>query len=410
MHSWPRPYLPPALDVITHPDLTLTDSYSKKTYVVSDANISMYVCGITPYDATHLGHAATYVVFDLINRYLKASGKEVHFVENVTDIDEPLFERAKRDGIRWEDLGKSQVELFQADMTELRVFPPAPYLGVIESMPAIINAVARLVDSGKTYSLAGDIYLDLAQDPSALSKLPIDIESAIEIFSQRGGDPQREGKRHPLDPLLWSCPKNDEPSWDAPFGKGRPGWHIECVAIALNNLPNASRSSITIQGGGSDLIFPHHYMTGVQARCLTGEEFAAIYLHGGMIGLNGEKMSKSLGNLVFVSKLISEGKDPMAIRLALINRHYRNDVMWSDQLLTQAESFLRRISESLAKSDVAPTKPIIQEMVNALADDLDAPRVLRALEQWCSETESGSHGGEAGELARALDLYLGIAI
>jgi len=410
MLAWSAPYLPPALTGINHPNLALFDSYSKNKFEIGDQKISMYVCGITPYDATHLGHAATYIVFDLINRYLIGSGREVSFIENVTDIDDPLFERAKRDGANWQELSKSQIELFQADMTELRVIPPKKLLGVVESMQTVIDSISKLVQSGKTYAIDDDLYLDLSKDPKALANLPISLEEAVKIFAQRGGDPARAGKRNSLDPLLWVKSKEDEPSWRAPFGSGRPGWHIECVAIALNNLPEVSNTSITIQGGGSDLIFPHHYMTGVQARSLTDKEFASVYVHSGMIGLNGEKMSKSLGNLVFVSKLISAGHDPMAIRLALLDRSYRADLMWSDEILSAANAFLAKIGIALAKTEVAPTRPVVQEIVDALADNLDTQRALSAVKKWALDTESGLTGGESGEISRALDLYLGVTL
>jgi len=370
----------------------------------------MYVCGITPYDATHLGHAATYITFDLIHRYLLASKVHVSFAENITDIDDPLFERAKRDGVDWQTLATSQINLFTSDMSELRVIPPIAYSGVVESMPMIIEAIEGLIAHGVTYAIDDDIYLDLSKHPTALSNLPCELNEAISIFAERGGDPARSGKRHPLDPLLWKGESPDEPSWQASFGAGRPGWHIECVAIALATLPRARKTSISIQGGGSDLRFPHHYMTGVQASALTGVPFAAFYLHCGMIGLDGEKMSKSRGNLVFVSKLLEAGHHPNAIRFALLSRHYRDDLMWNDQLLADSEDFLQRLTNALARIQVAPTSPVIEIIISALADDLDTPSVVSALSTWVDSTESGGNGGEAGELARALDLYLGLAL
>jgi len=417
MRSWPTVYLPPTLgeNKDSRPDLVLIDSYSGERVKLTDSPFSIYVCGITPYDATHLGHAATYLTFDLISRFQIASGKRLNFTQNVTDIDDPLLERARRDSQNWEELAHSQIELFREDMTELRVIPPDHYLGVVESMNTVIRYIQELVDTGKTYNLAGDIYLDLGGVPGALEGLPMPIDEAIKIFQARGGDPSREGKRHPLDTLIWSAEKPGEPSWQSQFGPGRPGWHIECVAIALNTLTSSeigeeSQFSLTLQGGGSDLRFPHHYMTNVQSRAITGREFARAYLHTGMISWQGEKMSKSLGNLVFVSKLREQGWSGNEIRFALINRHLTDDFDWETRHLESARNSLARISSALSREEVAPTEAVVREVQLALSEGLDVPRAINAIFQWCSATESGIVGGVAGELSRAIDLYLGIAL
>ncbi|MGA0442866.1 MAG: cysteine--1-D-myo-inosityl 2-amino-2-deoxy-alpha-D-glucopyranoside ligase [Candidatus Nanopelagicaceae bacterium] len=417
MRSWPTVYLPPTLGASkgSHPDLVVIDSYSGERVKLTDSPFSIYVCGITPYAATHLGQDATYLTFDLINRFQIASGKELNFSQNVTDIDDPLLERAERDSKDWEELAYSQIQLFREDMTELRVIPPNYYLGVVESMNTVIRYIQALVDTGKTYILARDMYLDLGAIPGALERLPMPIDEAIKIFQARGGDPSREGKRHPLDTLIWSGEKPDEPSWQSQFGPGRPGWHIECVAIALNTLTGSARVedlqfSLTLQGGGSDLRFPHHYMTNVQSRAITGREFARAYLHTGMISWQGEKMSKSLGNLVFVSKLREEGWSGNEIRFALINRHLTGDFDWKMERLENARNALARISSALSREEVAPTEAVVREIQSALAEGLDVPRAINAIFQWCSATESGIVGGMAGELSRAMDLYLGIAL
>ena len=417
MRSWPTVYLPPTLGESkdSRPDLVLIDSYSGERVKLTDSPFSIYVCGITPYDATHLGHAATYLTFDLISRFQIASGKRLNFTQNVTDIDDPLLERARRDSQNWEELAHSQIELFREDMTELRVIPPDHYLGVVESMNTVIRYIQELVDTGKTYNLAGDIYLDLGGVPGALEGLPMPIDEAIKIFQARGGDPSREGKRHPLDTLIWSAEKPGEPSWQSQFGPGRPGWHIECVAIALNTLTSSeigeeSQFSLTLQGGGSDLRFPHHYMTNVQSRAITGREFARAYLHTGMISWQGEKMSKSLGNLVFVSELREQGWCGNEIRFALINRHLTDDFDWETRHLESARNALARISSALSREEVAPTEAVVREIQLALSEGLDVPRAINAIFQWCSATESGIVGGVAGELSRAIDLYLGIAL
>lgn len=416
MRSWPSVYLPPS-DVSTeHPVLRLTDSYSSELIELKDLPITSYVCGITPYDATHLGHAATYLTFDLIHRFVIASGKKLHYTQNITDIDDPLLERAKRDNQNWKDLATSQIELFREDMTELRVLPPDNYLGVVESMPKVIEHIIALINTGNTYELQGDIYLDLNAIPGALSDLPISLDEAITIFAARGGDPGRTGKRHPLDTLIWSAQRPGEPSWESPFGNGRPGWHIECVAIALDTLTgqpwgNAEDStSISLQGGGSDLRFPHHYMTSVQARAINGRKFAKVYLHTGMIAWQGEKMSKSLGNLVFVSKLREAGWSGNEIRFALMNRDYRTDLNWEMRLLEEARFKLQRINSALSREEVAPTDEVVLRIRDRISNDLNVQGAINAVLEWCKETEAGAGGGSAGELSRALDLYLGIAL
>jgi L-cysteine:1D-myo-inositol 2-amino-2-deoxy-alpha-D-glucopyranoside ligase len=372
----------------------------------------LYVCGITPYDATHLGHAATYVTFDLINRYLRFGGADVSFVQNITDIDDPLFERAKRDGLDWSELATSQIELFRGDMVALHVIPPDHYMGVVEAMQIIIDAVSALQSKDSTYKVDDDLYFRVHSDPEFLKRTHLSSEVAMEYFAERGGDPQRSGKEDPFDALVWKAQRDGEPGWPSPFGIGRPGWHIECSAIALHYLqPNSSDEfAIDIQGGGSDLIFPHHDMSAAQGWAATGQKFARFFVHAGMIGLDGTKMSKSLGNLIFVSKLIEQGVEPMAIRLALLGHHYRSDHMWGSSEISDAATFLSRIRLNLARIEVAPTESLITDLLSALSNDLDTVRALELIASWCTATENGATGGSAGQLSRVLDDLLGLAI
>ena len=413
MRSWPTVYIPDLPDRFELPQLSLFDSSGSSLKVVPKQDTyRIYVCGITPYDATHLGHAATYLTFDLIIRYLKATGADVKFVQNVTDIDDPLFERAERDGVDWKTLGDSQIDLFRGDMSDLHVIPPDHYIGVVEAMPLVIDAIAKLDEKESTYSVQGDKYFRVHADPHFGERSHLNESDALKIFSERGGDPHRDGKEHPLDALVWLTSKPQQPTWPSSFGSGRPGWHIECSAIALHYLqpsPN-SEFSLDIQGGGSDLIFPHHEMSAAQSAVMTGKPFARHYVHAGMIGLDGEKMSKSLGNLVFVSKLISQGVNPMAIRWALLNRRYREDAMWSQTLLSESVLAIDRLQLNLAKMEVAPTDVVITQIISALSEDLDTERALRVLSSWMDETEAGASGGNAGELSRAVDTLLGIAL
>ena len=372
----------------------------------------MYVCGITPYDATHLGHAATYLTFDLINRYLRATGSEVLYVQNITDIDDPLLERATRDNVNWEDLAHSQIDLFRGDMENLRVLPPAHYIGAVEAIDLVSQAVTALQAAGTIYSIEQDLFFKNYSSPDFGSLSHLDKESMKEIFSQRGGNPTLAGKTDPLDCLVWMAKRENEPGWESIHGVGRPGWHIECTAIALKYLEplDSDATCIDIQGGGSDLIFPHHEMCASQAQVLTGKDLAATYVHAAMIGLDGEKMSKSKGNLVFVSKLIASGTDPMVIRFALMSQHYRLDRMWTDELLMQATKRVSDIRKAFSTSSVAPTTAVIEKIVLALSDDLDTPTALATLDQWAADTLSGSSGGDAQELSAALDALLGLEL
>ena len=413
MKSWNEVETPSIDSSISFPTLNLTNSASGKKESIGRKQLyRMYVCGITPYDATHLGHAATYLTFDLINRYLTASGSEVRYVQNITDIDDPLLERAKRDGVDWTDLAHQQIDLFRSDMINLRVIPPAHYIGAVDAIPLVTDAIEKLSSRDSIYSVEQDLYFKVHSDDQFGQRSHLSQEKMMEIFAERGGDPTRVGKIDPLDCLVWMSQRPNEPGWPSPFGTGRPGWHIECTAIAIKYLePSPSEEAlIDIQGGGSDLIFPHHEMCAAQAQMLAGKPLASTYVHAGMIGLDGEKMSKSKGNLVFVSKLVAAGRDPMAIRWALMKDHYRQDRMWTDELLVAAESELIALRSCLAQDDVAPTSDLIEKIVDALSDDLNTKGVISVLNTWVERTQSGDTGGDAQSLVRALDALLGIKL
>lgn len=411
MNSWSEVSIPPLAAKRNFPQLFLSDTASRvKKGVEYKATYRMYVCGITPYDATHLGHAATYLTFDLINRYLRATGSEVKYVQNITDIDDPLLERAVRDGLDWQDLAHQQIDLFRSDMEHLRVIPPAHYIGAVEAIPLVVQAIDDLSSESSIYSVDTDKYFSVHSDSRFGSRSHLSQEEMLSIFSERGGDPSRAGKKDPLDCLVWMSQRPNEPGWESTFGVGRPGWHIECTAIALKYLDpsDLDETLIDIQGGGSDLIFPHHEMCAAQAHVLTGKELASSYVHTGMIGLDGEKMSKSRGNLVFVSKLIAAGKDPMAIRWALMSDHYRSDRMWSDSLLKTAEEQLHQLRIAINAQNCAPTDEVISSLIAALSDDLDTPQVIAILKKWSADTLAGGTGGSTDDLQFALDGLLGL--
>ena len=408
---WPNPALP-SLQSQAYP-LRLK-SASGSLEIPLGSTQRMYVCGITPYDATHLGHAATYLTFDLINRYVLLGGGRVDFVENITDIDEPLLERALRNDVDWKTLAQKETDLFASDMTALRILAPRWFVPATQTMDLVDQVITAMQERGYVYELEGDLYF---RTVSFLAELPYAPEECLAIFSQRGGDPDRPGKENPFDPVLWIAHRGEEPGWQSSHGFGRPGWHIECAVISLRYLLGESflkgdptrEALIDIQGGGSDLIFPHHFMSAIQVQAITGQKFSRGYVHTGMIGLDGEKMSKSKGNLVFVSKLLRDGVDPVVIRFALLQGHYSMDREWSTEILQTAIKNVARIRESLSRNEVAPTSNVAAAIMESLADDLDTPRAFAALFDWVQETESGLTGGSAGELARVLDSALGLA-
>ena len=413
MKSWSEVAVPTHDLSFAFPPLQLTNSATGTKESLSHKPLfRMYVCGITPYDATHLGHAATYLTFDLINRYLRASGSEVRYVQNITDIDDPLLERANRDGIDWAQLAHQQIELFRSDMVNLRVIPPTDYIGAVEAIPLVSAAIEQLSVKNSIYPVEEDLYFEVHKDANFGTRSHLSQAEMLKIFSERGGDPTRIGKKDPLDCLVWMSQRPNEPGWDSPFGIGRPGWHIECTAIAIKYLqPDSNESSlIDIQGGGSDLIFPHHEMCAAQAQVLSGKPLASTYVHAGMIGLDGEKMSKSKGNLVFVSKLLAAGTDPMAIRWALMKNHYRVDRMWTDNLLVEAEAEIVALRTILSSEKVAATSILVQQIVECLADDLDTPAVIEAINTWVAHSHSEAEGGEVRELETVLDSLLGIKL
>ncbi len=357
----------------------------------------IYVCGITPYDATHIGHSATYVAFDLLNRAWRDAGLEVRYVQNVTDVDDPLLERADANGEPWQELAERQTDLFRDDMAALRVLPPAEFVGAVEAIPLIVDAIQELRSRGGAYDVDGDIYFPVGADPRFGELSHLSPAQMRELSAERGGDPDRAGKRDPLDSLLWRHERPGEPAWDTALGRGRPGWHVECAAIALEHLG----MGFDVQAGGSDLIFPHHEMCASGAQVLTGKApFAHAYAYQGMVALDGEKMSKSKGNLVFSSQLRTDGTDPMAIRLAVLAHHYREDWEWTPASLREAEARLDRWRSAVRRPAGAHAGKVLDGVRDALAADLDAPAALAVVDAWADATLSGS-GGPGGSEAAA---------
>jgi L-cysteine:1D-myo-inositol 2-amino-2-deoxy-alpha-D-glucopyranoside ligase len=408
MDAWPRCALP-QLPGRGEP-LRLHDTAAGAVRPTAPGETArMYACGITPYDATHLGHAATYLAFDLVERAWRDAGHEVHYVQNVTDVDDPLLERAKQTGEDWRALAEREIQLYREDMTALRVLPPNDFVGAVEAIPEIVDAIGRMVEQGSAYRVADDLYFPITAAPGFGAESHYDRDTMLKLFAERGGDPERPGKQDPLDSLLWRGRRPGEPSWDAPLGAGRPGWHIECSVIALNRLG----MGFDVQGGGSDLTFPHHEHSAAHAEALTGTApFAQHYVHAGMIGLDGEKMSKSRGNLVLVSKLRAAGVDPMAVRLALLDGHYRADREWTGGRLPAAETRLSRWRAAAALPSGPAAEALLAEVRGRLADDLDTVGAIDAIDRWVAAAlGDGGRSETAPRLVADLsDALLGVAL
>ncbi|MFI8412324.1 cysteine--1-D-myo-inosityl 2-amino-2-deoxy-alpha-D-glucopyranoside ligase [Paeniglutamicibacter gangotriensis] len=414
------PHLPGNAPILAVHDTATGQLQDTADAAAANAAASMYVCGITPYDATHMGHAATYVAFDLLLRIWRDAGRPVTYVQNVTDIDDPLLERAAKLGMDWQVLAKEQTDLFRADMEALNVIPPEHYIGAVESIPWLVPLVEELLAKDLAYPVPGengepdgDIYFDAVGAASAAWELGTvsgyDRETMLGFFAERGGDPQRPGKRDALDPLLWRVARAGEPEWDGEtLGFGRPGWHIECSVIARRLLP----APFTVQGGGSDLIFPHHEFSAGHAAALDGKSLAETYVHTGMVGLDGEKMSKSLGNLVLVSRLREAGVQPVAIRTVLLGQHYRSDWFWTEDLLVQAAERLTRWRQRVTSATLAEATAVITRIRARLANDLDSPSALMVLDEFAAQAPSddGSQGSGEKLLLDALDALLGLKI
>jgi L-cysteine:1D-myo-inositol 2-amino-2-deoxy-alpha-D-glucopyranoside ligase len=427
MDSWRAVGVPPLPGQGTEPHIRDTATGSV-VLAAAGRTATMYACGITPYDATHIGHAATFLAWDLLVRAWRDAGHDVTYVQNVTDVDDPLLERAARDGDDWRELADREIARYRGDMAALRVLPPARLVGAVEALPVIDRFCRLLADRGSLYDLEGDQYFWRAADGGFGSLSRLDPATMVALSAERGGDPARPGKKDPLDCLVWLAARPGEPSWASSFGPGRPGWHVECAAIAAEYLG----TEFDVQAGGSDLIFPHHEMSASHARVALAEgdpsrpgvhAFARRYVHAGMVRLDGEKMSKSLGNLVFVNGLLAGGTDPMAIRLAILAHRYRLDWDWTTAGLAAAAERLGRwraaVSAGLAAAPGSAPGPDAREALAAvrerLADDLDAPGALAAVDRWARQSAAGPAAPPEAHASASLvrdtvDALLGVSL
>ena len=408
--SWRRPPIPSLPGSGSAPWLFDSASESLVCSAPDDVVARLYVCGITPYDATHIGHANTYLAFDTLQRVWLDAGLEVHYAQNITDVDDPLLERANATGVEWRSLADQQIQLFRDDMAALRILPPQDYVAVTEVIDRIADAVSSLRARGIAYpvdtpdSTGDDLYFDIAaaeqSSPWRLGEESnLSRDQMLALSAERGGDPDRPGKRDPLDPLLWRAAREGEPSWDSVVGRGRPGWHIECSVIALDHLGH----DFTVQGGGADLAFPHHDLSAGHAAALSGHPLAKVYSHAGLLSYQGEKMSKSLGNLVLISDLLADGVPAAGIRLALLSHHYREEWEWTDALLDDALQRLERWRDIRSDQNGLAATSVVSAVRARLADDLDTPGAL------CAIDDAATTGVNDPELIRAtVDALLGI--
>jgi L-cysteine:1D-myo-inositol 2-amino-2-deoxy-alpha-D-glucopyranoside ligase len=339
--------------------------------------VTMYTCGITPYDATHIGHAATYLTYDVLQRRLRDRGHDTRCVRNITDVDDDLLRKAREVGVHYLDLAAGEIARFDDDMGALGLLPTWSEPRATSAIADIRGFIGMVLDRGHAYEAGGAVYFDVGSWERFGEIGHYDRDEMLRLAAERGGNPDDPHKRDPLDFVLWQPSADDEPSWESLWGPGRPGWHIECSALALRELG----TTIDLHGGGSDLVFPHHECESAQSEAATGEPFVRHWMHQAMVGMGGEKMSKSLGNLVFVSELRKEW-DPRAIRLATTARHYRTPWEWDDTVMPTATDRLARWI------DAGPGDAALADVRAALDDDLDTPAAVAAID----DAAAAGHG------------------
>ncbi len=355
--------------------MRLYDTLSRETVAFSPGPVvKMYSCGITPYDAAHVGHAQVYLTFDLLRRRLRQLGHETRLVRNITDVDDDILRKARELGVHYLDLAAEEIARFDSNMNALGLLPVDVEPRATSAISDILSLVGAVLESGHAYIAGGAVYFDVStfERFGQVSHLP--RAEMLRLAAENGGNPDDPNKRDPLDFVLWQPSAPDEPAWESRWGPGRPGWHIECSALALRELG----TTVDVHGGGRDLIFPHHECEAAQSESVTGTKFSKHWLHVGMVGLGGRKMSKSLGNLVFVGDLLKDW-EPMALRLALLVHHYRSDWEWDERDLEVASGRLERWR---AQAGTRSTPDALVEVVGRHLDsDLDVPGAVVAIDE-----------------------------
>jgi L-cysteine:1D-myo-inositol 2-amino-2-deoxy-alpha-D-glucopyranoside ligase len=378
--------------------MRLRNTQTGRLEPVAGAKIGLYVCGITPYDTTHLGHAFTYLTFDVLVRGLRAGGRSVRYVQNVTDLDDDVMRRARELGVSWDQLAGKETRLYQEDMAGLNVLPPDVFPRASETIPQILSMARRLEASGHAYARGGNLYYRIASFPEYGQLSQASRTQMIAWSRERGADPSDPRKEDPLDFVLWQRSLPDEPSWESPWSAGRPGWHIECSAMALEHLG----PQVDIHGGGEDLVFPHHESEIAQSEAATGvRPFARIWMHVGMLRYRGEKMSKSLRNLVLVRDLLARF-DADSIRVLLLRHHYREPWEYTEDQLVDAADWTAHLraaaganpdgapllsSPRAAAGEAVPGRSA--EVLEALEDDLNTPLALEVVERLVRSNDPG---------------------
>ncbi len=345
--------------------------------------VTMYTCGITPYDATHLGHAATYLTYDVLQRRLHDRGHETRCVRNITDVDDDILRKARELGVHYLDLAAAETARFDDDMRALNLLPSWSEPRATSAIPDIRGFIGMVLDRGHAYQAGGAVYFDVSRFDRFGQVSHLDREEMLALAAERGGNVDDPHKHDPLDFVLWQPSAPDEPSWESLWGSGRPGWHIECSALAMRELG----TTIDLHGGGSDLIFPHHECEAAQSEAATGEPFVRHWMHQAMVRMDGEKMSKSLGNLVFVSELRRQWDAP-AVRLAVLRHHYRDTWEWNDEVMPEAADRLKRWQAAGSGDGSAG----LDEARDALDADLDMPAAVAALDEAADEGRSVAAG------------------
>jgi L-cysteine:1D-myo-inositol 2-amino-2-deoxy-alpha-D-glucopyranoside ligase len=334
--------------------------------------VTIYSCGITPYDAAHLGHAYVYLCFDLLQRRLRDAGHETRCVRNVTDVDDDMLRKSRELGVNYLDLAAQEMARFDRDMQLINLLPVYAEPRATGAIPEILTMIGRTFDAGIAYEVDGSVYFEVSKFPRFGQVSHEDRAGMLELAALHGGRPEDPNKRDPLDFVLWQPSLEDEPAWESRWGAGRPGWHIECSAIALRDLG----VTLDVHGGGRDLAFPHHECEAAQSESVSGAAFVKHWMHVGLVGLDGTKMSKSLGNLVFVEELVARAEST-AVRLALLDHHYREDWEWRDELLAMAQSRLATWRSTLTNGRPSA---VVEDVRAALDDDLNGPAALRAID------------------------------
>ena len=368
-----------------------TLSREKKPFTVQNGQVGVYVCGVTPYDTTHMGHAFTYLTFDVLVRYLRLRGHQVRYVQNVTDIDDDILKRAEKVGMPWDQLGREQTMLYLQDMAALNILAPDDFPKATQETRDIITITEKLLRDGVAYERNGSVYYRAGTDPHYGDLPHLPAHELLPIANERGNDPDDPNKEHPIDFPLWQAAKPGEPTWPSPWGPGRPGWHIECSAMSMRYLG----PQVDIHGGGADLIFPHHASEIAQSERYTElRPFVRVWMHVGMVRLDGEKMSKSLGNLVLVRDVLRDYTSD-ALRLCLLQHHYREAWEFHLEDMPAAAALAARLSRALGDVRGDPSRrsanpsPHQERFYAALDNDLDTPAAIGVLRNMADDLLEG---------------------